>query len=122
MVRFPGGIEGLRALNQAVNGELYRLLGICKDAGYRPRFVASPTETDHDNRLEELNLVFEALNDDDELMLGDVFRVSMDSNPKVFELVLHLFLEQTKERINTHMALMRAGIRALDRAQSKKRH
>jgi len=117
MLVVPDGIDGLRALDRAVAGELYRLLGICQDADFRPRLAVSPTPNDDRNELEEVNLVFEALSEDDELMLSQKWTLSAKEHADAMDVALRMLVDAASARAKVQVELMQAGLKALERLE-----
>jgi len=113
----PDGIEGLRALDRAVGGELYRLLGICQDEGYKPKLGVTPTGKDDEFRLDEVFLFFDGLGELDQPMVSGVWTISVKEHPGAMSVALRMLIDAASARAKGEVELMQAGLRALERLE-----
>lgn len=114
-MKLLGNIDDLRALDAAVDGQLYRKLGVCMEAKYTPHLRAVSVQDELEDELYELYLFFEGRSDDEDASLSDMWTLRADTHPEAFQVALRMLLEETKKEVDRSLALMRAAVATLDK-------
>lgn len=109
MLAVPDGVEGLMALNEATEGELYQLLEVCKDEGYTPRLRAISMDDERAETISRLSLFFEGVSEDIEPGPEAMWMLRFDVHPEAFGVALQILLEDSKKAVDHYLALMRAA-------------